>query len=239
MRWLVLVHGVVAYLLGVRSLIYFVGFASNIPWVKTVNSGQLDGWPKALAVNLSLLLLFALSHSLMARSAFKRAYVRWLPEATLRSSYTLVAALVLSLLMWQWKPIETVVWDASLTSGRFLLLGVAAAGWILAATAYYSIGHLHLLGLRQAYRAFRGRHQVPGDLVTNGVYRYLRDPMYLGFTIGMWATPLMTVGHLLLSVGMTFYLLIGMRYERRDLIVRFGNRYLESLRGRHRGHRRA
>jgi protein-S-isoprenylcysteine O-methyltransferase Ste14 len=132
--------------------------------------------------------------------------------------------------MWQWRPIPAVVWGVDNGSAHKLVIGVAVAGWVLAVLAYYSIGHLELLGLRHAWRHFRGDRPHPGELVTTGVYRYLRDPMYLGFAVGMWSTPIMTAGHLLLSTGMSLYLLIGLHYERRDLVARFGDRYLTYLR---------
>lgn len=229
MRWMVIAYGGAAYLLGIRSLVYFVLFASNVPLVKTVDSGQIVSWSKSLAVNLTLLAAFALSHSLMARTSFKEAFARRLPEPMLRSTYTLVAAATLSLLMWQWRPIPGVIWEVESQAGAGFLTALEIAGWILAAIAYYSIGHLELLGLRQAYRHFRDQPPAPAKLVTRGIYRYLRDPMYIGFALGLWSTPRMTVGRLLLSAGMTLYILIGLKYERRDLRTRFGDRYLKYL----------
>lgn len=228
----VLLYGLLAYLFAIRSLVYFVAFASNVPLGKTVDSGQLLPWPAALAVDLALLLSFALPHSLMARTGFKRALARHLPEAAERSAYVLVAALLLTLLMWQWRPIGAVAWDVQLPSARNALLGIGFAGWGLAALSYYSIGHLELLGLRQAHRHYKGAPAARAELVTGGIYRYLRDPMYLGFAVGMWVTPRMTAGRLLLAAGMSAYVLIGMRYERRDLRAKFGERYLAYLGGR-------
>lgn len=230
MRWTVLLYGGVAYLLGIRSLVYFLLFASNVPLVKTVDSGQIGSWGAAIAMNVTLLASFALSHSLMARRSFKEAFVRKLPEPTLRSTYTLVAAAMLSLLMWRWRPIPGVIWEVDSATGSGLLIALGVAGWILAAIAYYSIGHLELLGLRQAYRHFREQPPASADLVTTGIYRFLRNPMYIGFALGMWSTPRMTAGRLLLSASMTLYILIGLKYERRDLKKRFGDRYLEYLR---------
>jgi protein-S-isoprenylcysteine O-methyltransferase Ste14 len=230
MRWTVLAFGGLAYLAGIRSLVYFVLFASNVPLVKTVDSGTAaDRWV-AFTVNLSLLIAFALSHSLMARSSFKNAFLRRFPEPMLRSTYTLTAALMLSLLMWLWRPIPAVIWQVDSPAANRLLIGLGIAGWVLAAVAYYSVGHLQLLGLRQAYRKFRGQPAVEDDLVTTGIYRHLRDPMYLGFAIGMLATPLMTAGRLLLSAGLILYIVIGARYERRDLLARYGDRYVRYLR---------
>jgi protein-S-isoprenylcysteine O-methyltransferase Ste14 len=229
-RWLIALYGLVAYLIGIRSMVYFAGFASNVPLVKTVNSGPTLGWLQALTIDAGLLLIFALPHSLMARSSFKKAFLSLFPEAALRSTYVLVAGLSLTFLMWQWQPIETQVWDIESALLSYSLYAVAAAGWLLAAIGYYSIGHLELFGLQQAFACFRGVSQPPGDLVATGIYRYLRNPMYVGFTIGIWSTPLMTAGHLLLSVGMTLYLLIGIRYEKRDLAAAFGDRYLAYLR---------
>ena len=227
MRWTLLFYGALAYLLGIRSLVYFVLFVSNVPWVKTVDSGHILRWPEALGIDLALLLFFALTHSLMARDSFKKALARWVPEAAVRSTYVLVAAATLSLLMWQWRPIGSVVWQVDAPAGRYLLFGLAAAGWALAAIAYYSLGHLELFGLKQVYCHFKGLPYEATGLKTTGIYGYLHHPMYLGFTIGMWSVPRMTVGHLLVSTGMTLYVLIGMRYERRDLSTRYGTAYLE------------
>jgi protein-S-isoprenylcysteine O-methyltransferase Ste14 len=229
-RWLIVLYGLAAYLVGIRSMVYFAGFASNVPLVRTVNSGPALGWLQALTIDVALLVLFALPHSLMARSNFKEAFLRRFPEATLRSTYVLVAGLSLTFLMWQWQPIGAVVWDFESPLVRFTLYAIAAAGWLLAAIGYYSIGHLELFGLRQAFARFQGVPHPPGDLVATGIYRHLRNPMYVGFTIGIWSTPLMTAGHLLLSVGMTLYVLIGIRYEKRDLTAEFGDRYLAYLR---------
>lgn len=229
MRWLVFGYGTVAYLFGIRSLVYFVFFVSDVPWIRTVDSDNGVTWPLAIAVDTALLGTFALSHSLMARSGFKDAFVRRFPEPVLRSTYVLVASLMLSLLIWLWQPIHLVIWNVGPDHGSRILIGLAVAGWILAAIAYYSIGHLHLMGLQQAYRHFQGRPPLPAELVTTGVYRYLRNPMYLGFVIGLWSTPRMSAGRLLLSAGMTLYILIGLRYERRDLETRFGDRYLSYL----------
>ena len=229
MRWFVLGYGILAYLLGIRSLVYFVFFASNVPWVKTVDTGPSSSWLLALAVDTTLLVAFGLSHSLTARSRFKQGFVRRFPEPVERSTYVLVASFMLSLLMWQWRPVELVIWEIGSPGAARLVIGVAVSGWILAASAYYSIGHLRLMGLEQAYRHSQGQPALADELVTTGIYRYLRNPMYLGFVIGMWATPRMTAGHLLLSAGMTLYTLIGLRYERRDLAARFGDRYLVYL----------
>lgn len=226
---MIFLYGVAAYLFGIRSLIYFVLFASSVPLVKTVDSGPAVGWTRAVAVDGALLLLFALSHSLMARDRFKQAYERVASKATLRATYILVSALTLSLLMWQWRPIDAVIWQVEHPAARYLLIGTCAVGWLIAAIAYYSIGHLELFGLRQVWLHFRNRPPEPQRLVTSGIYRIWRNPMYLGFVIGMWSAPRMTAGHLLLSSVMTGYVLIGRRYEKRDLIGRFGDRYLEYL----------
>ena len=232
MRWATLLLAVLAYLLGIRTLVYFVLFTSGVVVSKTVDSGPVVDRPIALAVDLTLLLVFAAIHSLMARDPFKRAFARRFPESASRSTYTLVAALSLSVVMWLWLPISSEIWTVEGQPARSLLIGLSVAGWVLAATAYYSIGHLRLFGLRQAWAGFRHLPQDPEPLVASGIYRFLRDPMFLGFAIGMWSTPQMTGGRLLLSAGMSLYLLIGLRFERRDLAVRFGREYLEYVRSR-------
>lgn len=225
-RWGILAFGVVAYLAGVRSLLYFVGFSSHLIVSRTVDSGREGAWPAALAVDVALLSSFALLHSVMARRPVKLALTRRVPAAAERSVYVIVAAASLTLLMWQWRPIDAEVWNVAAPAGRYLLFGTALAGWLLAAIALFSIGHLELFGLRQARAFFRGHAPVAGGLVTTGVYRYLRDPVFLGYCVGLWSAPRMTVGHLVLAAGMSVYVVAGARYERRDLVARFGADYL-------------
>jgi len=225
-RWVVLAFGVVSYLAAVRSLLYFVGFSTDRVVSRTVDSGPALGWASALAVDLGLLVGFALVHSLMARRPFKDALTRWVPAAVERSVYVFVAAVSLMLLMWLWRPIAVEIWNVQAPAGH-VLFGVGLGGWLLAAVSLISVGHLELFGLRQAQAYFRGVAHHDGDLVTTGVYRRLRDPAFVGYCIGLWCAPRMTLGHFVLALGMTAYILIGARFERRDLIVRFGRRYLD------------
>ncbi len=221
-RWATLALGLVAYLASVRALVYFACFSSDWFVSRTVDSGPVVLWPWAVTIDVGLLAFFALPHSLLARSGVKRALARWLPAENERSAYALVAAATLSLLMWQWRPIAIEVWHVGATAGRYVLWGLAAAGWLLAGLAMLALGHRELLGLRQP--------QV--GLITTGVYRRLRDPIFIGFAFGIWSVPSMTLGHLLLAVGMSTYLIVGVTFERRDLVAKYGEHYTAYVEGR-------
>lgn len=219
------VFGWLAYFLYVRAALYWVGFLANWRVSRSVDNGPAASLGQALAVNLVLVLAFALPHSLLARRSFKAWLTRGLPSAFERSLYVLVASASLALLMWRWRPIPTVVWEVEGAVPSRLLWGLFAAGWVLAVLASKSLGHARLFGLAGCWRWARGEEPPPLALKTNGLYGRLRHPMYLGFAIGVWVTPCMSVGHLLLALAMTAYLFAGVSFEERDLERRFGEEY--------------
>jgi protein-S-isoprenylcysteine O-methyltransferase Ste14 len=178
----------------------------------------------AIVVDLLLLSLFAIQHSVMARPAFKRWLVKFLPAASQRSTYVLLSSLILLLLFWQWRPIPAPVWQAS-GIAAWLLIGVHWLGWLIAFASTHMIDHFDLFGLRQAFSALRGAEISGQPFRTPLLYKIVRHPIMLGFLLAFWATPEMTFGHLLFALANTAYILVALQFEERDLIAEFGATY--------------
>jgi protein-S-isoprenylcysteine O-methyltransferase Ste14 len=185
---------------------------------KTLDSPATDPWQIALAIDLGLLSLFAIQHSVMARQGFKRALTRIVPEAIERSTYVLASSLALLLLFWQWRPLGGIVWNIEHQGGRAVLYGGFAFGWALVLVTTFVINHFDLFGLRQTWRAFRGQRQTPLRFVTPMLYRIVRHPLYVGWLFAFWSTPTMTVTHLLFAAVATAYILVAIQLEERDLM---------------------
>jgi protein-S-isoprenylcysteine O-methyltransferase Ste14 len=175
---------------------------------------------------LGWFVLFALQHSGMARRRFKERWLRLVPEGTERSAFVLASSLMMGLLFLVWRPIPIVLYRVDESVLRGLIIGVSYVGWGLALMSTFAIDHFELFGLRQALRASRGQTTPSPVFATPLLYRFVRHPLYLGFAIAFWFTPTMTVGHLLFACGMTLYILIGMRFEERDLVRTFGDEYV-------------
>ena len=204
---------------------YLVGFVGNFYVPKAVDDGVITALPEAIGVNLALLLAFALQHSVMARSSFKRAWTRVVPAALERSTYVLLSSLLMALLLWQWRPLPSPVWHFDSAVMRLVLWALFASGWILALTSTFLIDHFSLFGLRQAWAAYRKDPATDQAFTTPGPYRMVRHPLYLGFVVAFWSTPDMSQGHLLLAAGITAYILVGIFFEERDLVRYFGQTY--------------
>jgi len=224
-RLLTLVYAIATYVLSLAVLVYAIGFFVDLSVPKGIDGGSAAPIPVAVGVDLLLLLLFAVQHTVMARSWFKRRWTLVVPAAAERTTFVLAATAVLALVLWQWRPLPGTVWSLSGPPGALLLV-VYAAGWALAIGSTFAIDHLDLFGVRQAFRFARGAdspHPVP--FTERGPYRLVRHPLMTGFLLVFWAAPTMTVGHLLFAAGATGYILAGIAMEERDLRASLGDVY--------------
>jgi protein-S-isoprenylcysteine O-methyltransferase Ste14 len=221
-----LVYGLVAYAAFLATFLYAIAFTGNLFVPKSIDTGAPVPLAEALIVNLLLLGLFAVQHSVMARRSFKRWSARIVSPAVERSTFVLATSLVLALLLWQWRPItEPVVWSVQSAIGTDLFWAVFWFGWAVMLSSSFLINHFELFGLRQVFARLAGRELPEPVFRTPFFYRYVRHPLYLGLLLGFWAAPVMTAGHLLFSIGCTGYILVGIWFEERDLIAQFGDRY--------------
>ncbi len=227
-RILYLLFALAAYALFFATFLYLIAFVGNLPWAPlTVDRGGATG-PIALAavVDLALIALFGLQHSVMARSGFKRGWTRIVPKPLERSVYVVAASLVLILLFAMWRPIPVAVWSVESQTGAAILWTLFGLGWLIVLVSTFLISHFELFGLSQAWGRGRGGPEAPPPVLREPLfYRHVRHPMYSGFFLAFWATPQMSAGHLLLAIGISTYMLVGIAYEERDLISTFGQDY--------------
>ncbi|MDX1417129.1 MAG: NnrU family protein [Candidatus Promineifilaceae bacterium] len=225
-RILIFTYGILCYLIGATA--YFVGFGgflANLLGPYSIDKGRTAPFFLALFINVGLLILFALPHSLMARSSFKKRWTRIIPVAAERSTYMLQAGLLAWLLIWQWRAMPTVIWQIEQPLLNGLIWGLYGLGWLIAFWATLSINHFELTGLQQVYANLRGQEPKPMPLKIPLLYRLVRHPMQFGVLLAFWAAPQMSAGRLLFALGMTVYILVGLHFEERDLVRRFGDRY--------------
>jgi len=220
-------YSVFSFLVGAGANLYLLGFLGNLVVPPSIDSGTPGAIFTGVLVNLGLLGLFGLQHSVMARESVKKKLRQWIPDLLIRSTYVLTSGLVLALLFWQWRPMPLVFWSVESEIGRILLWGLFGAGWVVLGVASDTIDGLHLNGLRQGWAYLKNKAYSGPDFQTPGLYQYTRHPIMLGFLIVFWATPHMTIGHLLFAVVMTIYLFVGIYFEERALVRAFGDRYRE------------
>jgi len=224
-RTLSFLYGLASYLLFLAAFTYAIGFVSGVAVPKTIDTGPVVPLTEAIVVNLLLLTVFAVQHSVMARKPFKRWLTKFIPASIERSTYVLFATLALIMILVHWRPIPTVVWQIADPTLAMVVLGVSFFGWSLLLLATFLINHFELFGLHQVTASFFSRKMPDPHFKTPVLYKMVRHPIYLGFIIAFWAAPTMTVGHLLFAAVTTAYIFVGIWLEERDLIAEFGDEY--------------
>lgn len=219
-------YGVVGYLFFLAAFLYAVGFLGNFLVPKSIDSGAESPFVQALAINVALLGVFAVQHSIMARQWFKSAWTRIVPRPVERSTYVLLSSLALLLLFWKWQPMGGVIWNAESTLGRVVLNVPFAAGWVIVLVSTFLINHFDLFGLRQVWLYLRGKPYTPLGFRAPALYRYVRHPLYVGWLLVFWSAPVMTAAHLVFAIATTAYILLAIQFEERDL-ARLHGEYAE------------
>jgi protein-S-isoprenylcysteine O-methyltransferase Ste14 len=224
-RFIAFLYGLAAYLVFFFSFLYAIGFVEGLLVPKTIDTGTVVPMTEALIVNLLLMSLFAVQHSVMARRQFKEWWTQYVPKSVERSTYVLFASLVLVLLFWQWRPMPDVMWQVANPSAAMAITGLSFVGWLLVLTSTFLINHFELFGVHQVVNNLVGRSMSEPRFKTPVLYKVVRHPIYLGFIIAFWAAPVMTVGHALFAAVTTAYIFVGIWLEERDLTELFGDEY--------------
>lgn len=224
-RLLAFLYGIACYLFFGLVYLYTMAFISNVIVPITIDDGPPAPIAEAVVIDLALMVVFALQHSVMARQGFKRWWTKFVPPSVERSTYVLASSLALALLVWQWRPIPHPVWRITDPAWGNAVLSLALIGWIMAGLSTFLISHFELFGLAQVARNLIRREPAASQFRAPLFYRFVRHPLYLGFALAFWAAPVMTVGHLLFAVVTTAYIFVGIALEERDLVAVFGEEY--------------
>src|SRR6476646_548371 len=224
-RFVAFLYGLVAYFTFFATILYAIGFVDGMVVPKSIDTGPQTSVTQALVVNLLLMSLFAVQHSLMARKQFKQWWTQYVPKQVERSTYVLLASLTLDLLFWKWHPMPAIVWRIDDPNIAVTIATLSLFGWVIVFTSTFLINHFELFGLHQVANNLTGREMPTPHFRTPLYYKFVRHPLYLGFIIAFWVTPTMTVGHLLFAAVTTAYIFVGILLEERDLVDLFGDDY--------------
>ena len=226
-KFIAFLYGVASYLVFFVTILYAIGFVMGVMVPKNIDTGATSSLPTAIVVNLLLMSLFAVQHSVMARKGFKAWWTQFVPKPIERSTYVLAASSCLLLLFWQWRAIPTVVWQVDDPNLAVAVAMFSLVGWVLVFTSTFLINHFELFGLSQVVNNLADKQVAAPRFRTPLLYKFVRHPIYLGFIIAFWAAPVMTVGHMLFAAVTTAYILVGIWLEERDLVEMFGDQYRE------------
>jgi protein-S-isoprenylcysteine O-methyltransferase Ste14 len=223
------VYGVACHAMFLGVYAWMAAFVGNASFglLPTIDGPRKGSLASALTMDVLLIALFGVQHSVMARPTFKRWWTQYIPETIERSTYVLISNVLMILLMWQWRPIGGIVWDVTHPIGLVALYGLFAIGWLIVPAVTLLLNHFDLFGTRQVWLYLRGREYEPLPFHTPGAYRVVRHPLYIGWMIAFWATPTMSVTHLLFATLMTVYIFIAIPFEERNLVQHFGKKYLD------------
>jgi protein-S-isoprenylcysteine O-methyltransferase Ste14 len=224
-RLIAFLYGLISYAVFLVTFLYAIGFVSDLLVLKTIDDGTSASTSAAVVINIVLMSLFAIQHSVMARRPFKEWWTQYVPKSIERSTYVLFASLALILLFWQWRPLPNVVWHIENPQIAAAVTGLSFIGWLLVLTSTFLINHFELFGLHQVANNLTGQPMPAPRFRTPLYYKFVRHPIYLGFIIAFWATATMTVGHLLFAAVTTAYIVVGALLEERDLADLFGDEY--------------
>jgi methanethiol S-methyltransferase len=224
-KFIAFLYGLVAYLIFFVTFLYAIGFVTGLVVPKSIDTGPVVPVAEALIVNLLLMSLFAVQHSVMARKQFKQWWTQYVPSSVERSTYVLFSSLALILLFWQWRPMPAVVWQVANPQIAMSILGLSLVGWLLVLASTFLINHFELFGLHQVANNLSGRAVASPQFKTPVFYKFVRHPIYLGFIVAFWAAPTMTMGHLLFAAVTTAYIFVGIFLEERDMVELFGDDY--------------
>jgi protein-S-isoprenylcysteine O-methyltransferase Ste14 len=224
-RVLAFIYGLAVYAVFFVTFLYAIGFVADFAVPKTIDSGAAGPVVEAIIINLILMSVFAIQHSVMARPAFKRWWTKIVPASVERTTYVLLSSLALILLFWQWRPLPAVVWQVTNPHGAMALVALSLFGWLIVLTSTFLINHFELFGLHQVANNLTGKPMPVARFRTPLFYKVVRHPIYVGFIIAFWATPVMSAGHLLFAAVTTAYIFVGILLEEHDLIGVFGDDY--------------
>ena len=224
-RFIAFLYGLASYVAFFVAILYAIGFLSGLVVPKSIDTGTGGPMAEAFIINLLLMSVFAVQHSVMARQGFKQWWTQFVPKSVERSTYVLFSSLALILLFWQWRPIPAVVWHIDNPQIAMAMIGLSFAGWLIVLSSTFLINHFELFGLHQVANNLVDREMPPPRFRTPLYYKFVRHPLYLGFIIAFWVAPTMTIGHLLFAAVTTAYIFVGILLEERDLVDLFGDDY--------------
>lgn len=226
-RIIAFIYGVVAYAAFFGTFLYAIGFMGNLVVPKSIDSGATAPLAIALLTDIALLGIFAIQHSVMARPWFKKWWTQLVPDAVERSTYVLFSSVLLILLFALWQPIGGTIWDLQDPIWRAILYSLFAFGWLLVLAATFLINHFDLFGLRQVYLYLRGKEYTALEFGAPCLYKHVRHPLYVGWLFAFWATPTMSVAHLVFAITTTVYIVLAIRWEENDLVNALGTAYAD------------